>query len=295
MSVWYLGLEAMTKVSALCLLDLTAAFNIVDHKLLLQRLQRNFGISGSAPMWFKSYLPDRTHCVVVDSVMSQVIRVLSSVPLGSILGPLLFLLYTADLPELAVRFGVTLHAYADDDQLYLSCRTDDANLFVVALERCVTAISHWMSTICFKLNTNKMEWLWTGTGSNLDWLPKSARRLTLGNNMIDIADAVWVLSSCRIWVWSSTLLPSAIAVGWHTKSGDWQAAVRNELYGASHHKHIEVWPRSVAHRSHVLLLPGVKKVPYMKLSFPETVILRNFRSPERKWGGTFAPHSELTL
>jgi len=79
------------------------------------------------------------------------------------------------------------------NQLYLSCRTDEANLSVAALERCVTAISHWMSANRLKLNMEKTEWLWTGTGSSLDWLPESARRLTLGNDMIDVADAVRVL------------------------------------------------------------------------------------------------------
>jgi len=177
----------------LCLLDLTAAFDTVDHELLIQRLQRTFEISGSALAWFESYLSDRTHCVVADSVMSQVIHVSCSVPQGSVLGPLLFLLYTEDLAELAARFGVTLHAYADNNQLYLSCRTDDANLSVAALERCVTAISLWMSANRLKLNMEKTEWLWTGTGSNLDRLPESARRLTMGNDVVDVADAVRVL------------------------------------------------------------------------------------------------------
>jgi len=82
------------QVSALCLLDLTAAFDTVDHELLLRRLQRTFGIGGSTLTWFESYLSGRTYCVVVDSATSQVIHVLCSVFRGSVLGPLLFLLYT---------------------------------------------------------------------------------------------------------------------------------------------------------------------------------------------------------
>ena len=113
------GQRPRTSVSTL--LDLTAAFDTVDHELLLRRLQRTFGIGGSALSWFESYLSGRTYCVVVDSATSQVIHVLCSVPQGSVLGPMLFLLYTAEIAELAARFGVTLHAFADDNQLYLSC------------------------------------------------------------------------------------------------------------------------------------------------------------------------------
>ena len=131
--------------------------------------------------------------MVVDSATSQVIHVLCSVPQGSVLGPLLFLLYTAELAELAARFGVTLHAFADDNQLYLSCKTNEANLSLAALERCVTAISHWMSANRLKLNMEKTEWLWTGSRSNLDRLPKTALKLRLGNDTIDVVDAVRVL------------------------------------------------------------------------------------------------------
>jgi len=102
-------------------------------------------------------------------------------------------MYTADLAKLAATFGVTLHAFADDNHLYLSYRTDDANLSVAAIERCVTAISHWMSANRLKLNMDKTEWLWTGSRSNLDILRRSAMQLKLGNNTIDVAYVVRIL------------------------------------------------------------------------------------------------------
>ena len=77
---------------------------------------------------------------------------------GSVLGPLMFLLYTAELAELAARYGVTLHSFADDNQLHIHCRIiDDVHLPVADLERCVTAIGHWMSANRLKLNTDKTE------------------------------------------------------------------------------------------------------------------------------------------
>ena len=133
------------QVSALCLLDLTAAFDTVDHHVLLQRLQRSFGIEDCALAWFSSYLSDRSYCVVYGGVSSQLIYVMCSVPQGSVLGPLLFILYTAELAELAYKYGVMLHAFADDTQLYLHCRTNQAEASVEALERCIDAISCWMS------------------------------------------------------------------------------------------------------------------------------------------------------
>ena len=72
--------------------------------------------------------------------------VMCSVPRGSVLGPLLFILYTAELAELACRCGVVLHAFADGARLCLRCRTNQAEASVEALERCIDAISCWMST-----------------------------------------------------------------------------------------------------------------------------------------------------
>jgi len=91
------------QVSALCLLDLTSAFDTVDHTLLLTRLQRGFGVQGGCLAWFASYLSGRSYCVVIDGVVSHVIHITCSVPQGSVLGPLLFILYMADLADIAAQ------------------------------------------------------------------------------------------------------------------------------------------------------------------------------------------------
>ena len=73
------------------------------------------------------------------------------------------------------------------------CHIKSINLSVAALEHCVPAISHWMSANCLKLNMEKTEWLWTGSRNNNDRLPESALQLRLGNDTINVADAVRVL------------------------------------------------------------------------------------------------------
>ena len=90
-------------------------------------------------------------------------------------------------------YGFTLHSFADDNQLYIHCRIDDVHLSVADLERCVTAIGHWMSANRLKLNTDKTELIWTGTRSNLERIPGGDVSLTLGNDVIPAAESVQVL------------------------------------------------------------------------------------------------------
>ena len=103
-------------MSALCLLDLTAAFDTVDHELLLLRLERQFGLRGTVLAWFRSYLSGRTFRVIFSSSTSSIVYNVCSVPQGSVLGPLLFVVYTADLEDIAEKHGVSVHAFADDTQ-----------------------------------------------------------------------------------------------------------------------------------------------------------------------------------
>ena len=108
-------------LSAVCLLDLTAAFDTVNHELLLLRLKRQFGLRGTVLQWFRSYLPGRSFQVLYGGSMSSIVYILCSVPQGSVLGPRLFILYSTDLEDIAKEHCVTIHSFADDTQLYLHC------------------------------------------------------------------------------------------------------------------------------------------------------------------------------
>src|SRR6266568_3176234 len=108
------------KVSALILLDLSSAFDTVDHRILLSRLSSYFGISGLALQLLTSYLQNRTQTVYIDSNFSPPSLLSTGIPQGSVLGPLLFSLYTTPLSQILQGSGVSFHFYADDTQLYIS-------------------------------------------------------------------------------------------------------------------------------------------------------------------------------
>ena len=118
----------------LIMLDLSAAFDTVDHEILLRRLSCMLVISGSALQWFRSYLTDRKQKVVVNDVFSKSTSLTCRVPQGSVLGPILFTIYMLPLGEIKRSHGVQFHMYADDCQLYITCDSPDLNDSISKME-----------------------------------------------------------------------------------------------------------------------------------------------------------------
>ena len=139
-------------VSLLVLLDLSAAFDTIDHNILLQRLEQTLGITGAALCWFKSYLSDRFQFVHVNDKASLQTKVNCGVPQGSVLGPILFTLYMLPLGNIIRKHNIHFHCYADDTQLYLSMRPDEINQ-VVQLQECLRDIKSWMTCNFLLLNS----------------------------------------------------------------------------------------------------------------------------------------------
>jgi len=104
-------------VCALTLLDLSAAFDTVDHQTLLRVLNHRFGVIDMALEWCSSYLNKRSRIFQVDSDHSGPHTLDCSVPQGSILGPLMFISYTEDLANLISSHQLKYHEFADDTQL----------------------------------------------------------------------------------------------------------------------------------------------------------------------------------
>ena len=96
--------------------DLEKAFDTVNHKILLKKLE-HYGIRGQANSWFSSYLTSRKQMVVLDGVLSPLLDITCGVPQGSILGPLLFLIYINDMHQ-AVKFSTVYHFADDTNFLY---------------------------------------------------------------------------------------------------------------------------------------------------------------------------------
>ena len=155
------------KLTCLCMLDLSSAFDTIDHSILLHRLQMWFGVRGQALSWFKSYLSNRKFTVRIDSHQSSPSNVPFGVPQGSVLGPLLFTLYTTPLSSLISSLSHQHHLFADDTQLFASFSPSFFNQQADSLQNTFTSISSWMSSNFLTLNSSKTEFIIFGNSHQL--------------------------------------------------------------------------------------------------------------------------------
>jgi hypothetical protein len=144
----------------LVLLDLSAAFDTIDHHLLLDHLKHHMGITDQALQWLTSYLQERSQRVRIRESVSSPHRLLYGVPQGSVLGPLLFTMYTHPLSSIVSHHHLAHHFYADDTQLYISFSPRSSTSLsdsVELIEAAVTDIKQWMDAHYLKLNEDKTE------------------------------------------------------------------------------------------------------------------------------------------
>ena len=156
------------RVTALVLLDLSSAFDTIDHVILTSRLH-SLGVSGAALQWFESYLADRRQSVNINGAISASASLDCGVPQGSVGGPLLFSIYMLPLSQIIRKYNLQYHCYADDIQLYQSFSPSQSNALSALenLEACVDEIKAWMMTNSLKLNDKKSEFILCGSKQQL--------------------------------------------------------------------------------------------------------------------------------
>ena len=152
--------------TALVLLDLSAAFDTIDHSILLSYLKSWFGLGGTVLKWFASYLGDRCQVIKIGSTLSELSKLIYGVPQGSVLGPLLFSLYTTPLSKIIrLHPHIKFYFYADDTQLYIHLSHKNASAAIARLNACLLDVQQWMSLSKLKLNPGKTEFIVFGSKS----------------------------------------------------------------------------------------------------------------------------------
>ena len=184
------------EVACLILLDLSTAFNTIDHNTLLGRLKTRFTVTGTTLNWLRSYLTNRTQAAAVGNPLlegsgSAIVLLKSGIPQGSVLGPILFTIYTAPIGDICRNNHIEFHLYADDTQIYLSFKPSISNSkfdCIARIEKCINDINIWMTQNLLKLNSYKTEFILFSTRHQLSKVDDIS--LQIGNDTVKPANHV---------------------------------------------------------------------------------------------------------
>jgi len=178
------------KISLLTLLDLSKAFDSVHHETLLKKLH----MAGIRRDWFLSYLSYRTQCVKSENVVSESLNINYGVPQGSILGPILFLIFVNDIGRNLDR-NVHITMYADDLQILISNTPAEIMKLKELTENSLISIKNWYDNNGLKVNADKTQCILIGTAQNTNKMPDNFY-ISFDNKKIEIENKV---KSLGIW------------------------------------------------------------------------------------------------
>ena len=162
------------------MLDISSAFDTIDHSILVHSLHTDFGFTDTVLQWFSSYLTDRTHYVSLSNHCSAFAPVHSGVPQGSVLGPILFTMYNKPLSAIIDSRSIIHHSFADDLQLHMSASPDRISELLHYMQSCINDVKAWETVNMLKLNDNKTE-LMLVTSKRTKHLHNLPTSITIGN------------------------------------------------------------------------------------------------------------------
>ena len=154
----------------LVMLDLSAAFDTIDHDILFQRLEHGFGIKGTVLNWIKTYISDRNFCVYIGGKMSDKFPLKTGVPQGSVIGPRIFTMYAQHAANIIRCHRLNYHIYADDLQIYINFNPKipgDAAVALFKLTSCIEELRAWLINNMLKLNDAKTEFFISASTNNM--------------------------------------------------------------------------------------------------------------------------------
>lgn len=177
----------------LVLLDLSAAFDTIDHERLLVRLEQHVGIKGQVIKWIRSYLTNRTQSVCLKGEISKPVALTVGVPQGSILGPLLFLLYILPLGKIIDSHKCFRHGYADDTQIYVRLPIKQPAQMqenINSINNCISEVRSWMLKNKLKINDSKTECIVFASKKSQANLNINNINITVGTEVIRFCESV---------------------------------------------------------------------------------------------------------